>query len=126
MPTLHHDLLSALGKLSSDYVSGLQDLSLFIRLSCIARPFIQLNMDDITLPPLNLPSEVERLLISVFRQDITFVQECWALLKAVIWSQEEFSPTAEEIELYNVHGLVHGIAFSDLFPSARVCLIHGC
>ncbi|KIJ12503.1 hypothetical protein PAXINDRAFT_14700 [Paxillus involutus ATCC 200175] len=77
-------------------------------------------MDNITLPPLNLPSEVERLLIRVFHQDITFVQECWALLKAVIWSQEEFSPTAEEIELYNVHGLVHGIAFSDLFPPTRV------
>ncbi|KIK92939.1 hypothetical protein PAXRUDRAFT_146190 [Paxillus rubicundulus Ve08.2h10] len=83
-------------------------------------------MQDMTHPPLNLPPHVEAMLMSALRQDLLFIRACWSALSSTIWSFKVFTPSLEEIEMLNGHGLLCGIAFGDLYPPTRVCLMTGC
>jgi len=41
--------------------------------------------------------------------DLASVRKGWSLLKHLIWSSQEFLPSSEEVELFNLHGLRYGL-----------------
>ncbi|KIK74931.1 hypothetical protein PAXRUDRAFT_174302 [Paxillus rubicundulus Ve08.2h10] len=90
---------------------------------CLVRSHINMSVQDMTHPPSNLLSHVEAMLVSTLRQDLLFVRVCWSALSLTIWSFKVFTPSMEEIETLNGHGLS---SFGDLYPPTRVCLTTGC
>ncbi|KAF9220169.1 hypothetical protein BS17DRAFT_769559 [Gyrodon lividus] len=85
-----------------------------------------MSVQDMTHPPSNLLPHVEAMLVSTLRKDLLFVRACWSALSSTIWSFEVFTPSMEEIETLNGHGLSCGIDFGDLYPPTQVCLTTGC
>ncbi|KAG2361952.1 hypothetical protein BDR07DRAFT_1408165 [Suillus spraguei] len=102
------------------------DLTAFIRLACMAKPFIHQCMTDIHHPPTHPPEVVILLLADALGQDRPTVLACWVALRQVIWTHDTVLPTDQEIEAFNCHGLMCGIGYHDLYPLTRVCQSPEC
>ncbi|KIJ58235.1 hypothetical protein HYDPIDRAFT_103060 [Hydnomerulius pinastri MD-312] len=99
----------ALSSIPIDKLSDLNKVFRFVRFSCLALLAIHHEMHDITHPPLTLPTSVEAVLVSTTGMDLDSVRYGWLLLKRLIWSSQGLSPSSEEVEMFNLHGLRHGV-----------------
>ncbi|OJA10919.1 hypothetical protein AZE42_08232 [Rhizopogon vesiculosus] len=95
------------------------DLTAFVRLACMAKPFIHQCMTDIRHPPTHPPEVVVLLLAGALGQDPPTILACWVAFCQVIWTHGTVLPTDQEIEAFNRHGLVRGIGYHDLYPPTR-------
>ncbi|KAG2356420.1 hypothetical protein BDR07DRAFT_1423334 [Suillus spraguei] len=77
------------------------DLTAFVQLACMAKPFIHQCMTDIHHLPTHPP-------------------------EVVIWTHDTVLPTDQEIEAFNHHGLMRGIGYHDLYPPTHVCQSPEC
>ncbi|KAG1720182.1 hypothetical protein EDB19DRAFT_1930573 [Suillus lakei] len=104
-----------------EYDLTFPDLTAFVRLACMAKPFIRQCMTDIRHPPIHPPEVVVSLLAGALGQDPPTILTCWVAFRQVIWTHGAVLPTDQEIEAFNRHGLVRGIGYHDLYPPTRVC-----
>jgi hypothetical protein len=84
-------------------------LTLFLRMSCVARPLIEFQHKDKSSPPAYLDQGLLMLLgrcISV--PNLEIVQICWVAFKDIIWSHPDVVPTENEITQYNEAALSRG------------------
>ncbi|KAG1812248.1 uncharacterized protein BJ212DRAFT_1301747 [Suillus subaureus] len=92
-----------------EYDLTFPDLTAFIQLVCMAKPFIHQCMTDIQHPPIHPPEVVISLLAGTLSQDPLTILACWVAFCQVIWTHGAVLPTDQEIEVFNCHGLVCGI-----------------
>ncbi|KAG2743488.1 hypothetical protein P692DRAFT_201886487 [Suillus brevipes Sb2] len=104
-----------------EYDLTFPDLMAFVRLACMAKPFIRQCMTDIRHPPIHPPEVVVSLLAGALGQDPPTILACWVAFRQIIWTHGAVLPTDQEIEAFNRHGLVHSIGYHDLYPPTRVC-----
>jgi hypothetical protein len=131
-----HDDLQLLVSLDA-YDLTFPDLTAFVRLACMAKPFIHQTSD--IHPPTLQKSSYSFLtvhFVKTHQLSVTFCQ--------VIWTHGTALPTDQEIEAVNRHGLVRGIGallfivsllsliclnlrvYRDLYPPTRVCQSPEC
>ncbi|KAG2746555.1 hypothetical protein P692DRAFT_201877121 [Suillus brevipes Sb2] len=92
-----------------EYDLTFPDLMAFVRLACMAKPFIRQCMTDIRHPPIHPPEVVVSLLAGALGQDPPTILACWVAFRQIIWTHGAVLPTDQEIEAFNRHGLVRGI-----------------
>ncbi|KAG1817379.1 hypothetical protein EV424DRAFT_1540471 [Suillus variegatus] len=102
-------------------MSMIPDLTAFVRLACMTKPFIHQCMTDIRHPPIHPPEVVVSLLAGALSQDPPTILACWVAFHQVIWTHGAVLPTDQEIEVFNRHGLVRGIGYHNLYPPTSVC-----
>ncbi|KIK33578.1 hypothetical protein CY34DRAFT_110600 [Suillus luteus UH-Slu-Lm8-n1] len=93
----------------NEYNLTFPDLTAFIWLACMAKPFIHQCMTDIRHPPIHPPEVVISLLAGALSQDPPTILTCWVAFHQVIWTHGAVLPTDQEIEVFNCHGLVRSI-----------------
>lgn len=85
----------------------------FLRLSSLARGYLELFTKDRQSPPGTLPQPIADILACALKWEVSFVHACWATFKGVIWSDRTM-PTEDEVTLYNRHALHRGTC--QLYP----------
>ncbi|KAK6984438.1 hypothetical protein R3P38DRAFT_3231659 [Favolaschia claudopus] len=101
---------------------GFTSLTTFLRMACLARPIIELQVEDRRRPPDFLHCGLlELLAATVSEPNLALVQTCWVAFKDIIWSYPEVVPTEEEIRQYSDAALSRGTSFGHLVPPVRVC-----
>ncbi|KAG1830454.1 hypothetical protein EV424DRAFT_1535148 [Suillus variegatus] len=92
-----------------EYDLTFPDLTAFVQLACMTKPFIHQCMTDIRHPPIHPPEVVVSLLAGALSQDPLTILACWVAFRQVIWTHGAVLPTDQEIEVFNCHGLVRGV-----------------
>ncbi|KIK79199.1 hypothetical protein PAXRUDRAFT_161941 [Paxillus rubicundulus Ve08.2h10] len=72
-------------------------------------------MHNAMLPPITLSPSVEAILVGITDMDLASIKKGWSVLRHLIWSSQEFLPSSEEVELFNLHGLCYRLGKSSLY-----------
>jgi hypothetical protein len=90
---------------------NLDNVSRFIRLSCLSKPTIEWSQTDTRFLSPTLPSNVLCFLANSIpvvpgvQENLIIMQECWSAFRFVVWAHEEITATEDEINLFNKFGL---------------------
>lgn len=79
----------------------LLDCIKFIRLACISRSSLQVCTFDCQRPPATLPLHITEVLGLACNWDLPVIQMSWDMFKDVIWGYIGFSPSEDEVKLFN-------------------------
>lgn len=89
--------------------TSLETVIKFVCFAQIARPTLELETIEPTVPPSFLPSNITIILARAISVDLETVKTYWSILKHTIWNisatLDGVSPSKAEISEYNKHAL---------------------
>lgn len=84
-------------------------LVLILRLCCLAKPALELGIRDRRAPPSQLPNRVLNVIVAATGQPLNTITAVWSAFRHKAWDHKPITPSEEEIEVFNLHGLKEGI-----------------
>ncbi|TFK77656.1 hypothetical protein K466DRAFT_607885 [Polyporus arcularius HHB13444] len=73
-------------------------------------------------PPLRLPPTIVDFLAAGLNLSTEDVEECWAVLKEVVWDAPGPEQSVRQVEtVFEVHGHASGIASRTFYPPTTTC-----
>lgn len=102
------DIFEALSRLPQAPDIRFQDVLLYIRLACLAKPTIQQSQKSDSLPPASLPDQISVVLAAALGWKVSVVNLYWSVLMGVIYEHPSIAPSENEVNIYNKHALDKG------------------